>query len=507
MTAARLAIALVAASVLGLAGEPARSAPTGSDAIPAEWVPQDPEQDWSVAFAAFQGIGLSDEHLYLTRSLPLLLRERVSPVHTHFFGEEERTGYQRWVLDQEKRRLGQALQQLRQERDELLFRDVTPTARAEQLAGVDDKIKEAVARLNAVAGADPSVVQFADRKPIRFPQGGGAPPAETGVAGGETAQTLIEAPVLSPLRAARQEQVNVLVWGSLEEIQGYLYLEVRAVDAHLGRETFYYREAAEPEELSARLEGAAADLSRVLWGRDWASLSVETTPPNALVYVDGAYVGRSPVEVDYLVPGSVELKADAPGYRIETLRVELPPYVQTRASIVLEARPEVPLLVSSQPPGASVYEGSMWLGKTPLTVQRPESLSRFVLRLEGYPEQVLYLGPQSAGTVEVAFQLGAPDAGELQSRRRNSFYLAFGVFAASVPLPFFLWAAANDAYAAYQQAISPASTVPLAEAERLAGQVQGFYGGYVATLGVSVALFVNMMVYLVRYIRSADRQG
>jgi hypothetical protein len=510
MSAPRRALALLAAAVLGLAAQPIAPAPVGADSLPADWIPADSEKDWSVAFARFQGVDLSPEQEYLTHSLPLLLRERVSAVHTHFFGEEERAGYRRWILDQEKRRLGQTLQQLREERDELLFRDLTPSARNQQLADVDERIREAVERLNAVSAADPELVPFPDRKPIRFVQAGagseagpaaGANLAVANLAGGEATDPLVETSVLSPLRVARHEQVNLLVWGTLEEIQGYLYLEVRAVDAHLGRETFYFRDAAEPEELAARLETASAELSRTLWGRDWASLAVETIPPDARVFVDGAYVGRAPVEVDYLVPGSVEIRAEAPGFRVELLRVDLPPFVQTQAAIVLERQAESPLLLSSQPPGASVYEGATWLGTTPLSVPRPESPSRFLLRLQGYPEQVLYLGPQSEDSVSVTFEAGRPEPGELQAKRRNSFYTAFGVFAASVPLPFFLWAAANDSYAAFQEAASGA------EAERLAGQVRAFYGGYAATLGVSVALFVNMMVYLLRYIRAADRQG
>jgi len=508
MSASRLATALVVAAALGLTGQPLRSAPAGNDAIPPAWVPADPEEEWSVAFANFQGTALSPEHEYLTHSLPLLLRERLSAVHTHFFGEEERTGYQRWILDQEKRRLGQALQLLREERDELLFRELTPAARSEQLGGVDERIREAVSRLNAVGGADPEIVPFPDSKPIRYVQDDGGALAAGGasVAGGDTPDTLVETPVLSPLRVARRQQVNLLVWGALEEIQGYLYLEIRAVDAHLGRERFYYRGAAQPEELAERLEGAATELSRTLWGRDWASLVVETTPPDARVFVDGAYLGRAPVEIDYLVPGSVEIKAEAPGYRVELLRIDLPPYVQTRTAIVLEVRPEAPLLLSSEPAGASVYEGSTWLGRTPLTVQRPDSPSRFLLRLEGYPEQVLYLGPQSEDSVSVLFQVDRPEPVELQTQRRNRFYTAFGVFAASVPLPFFLWAAASDAYAAHEQAVR-LGTIPVSEVERLADQYNGLYSGYAATLGVSVALFVNMMVYLIQYIRSADRQG
>jgi len=471
--------------------------------IPQEYIPRDTEEHWTVAFARFQGVNLSSENLYLTHSLPLLLRESLSGAHTHFFGTEERRGYQEWILRQERRRLGQTLQSLRQERDALFFQALSATERSEKLAAYDEKLAATVERVNTVRGMDPGLIEFPERKPILF-RGARARIAEGGFRGDAGAPAaaagLIEAAVLSPLRIAREEGVNLLIWGSLEEVQGYLYLEVRALDAHLGREVFFYSDAAEPEELYAGLEEATADLSRLLWGRGRASLAVETAPVGAQVYVEGVYAGRAPVQVDYLVPGPVELRVEAQGYLTELLRLELEPDALARELVVLEKRSPDPLWVTSDPPGAAIYDGSVWLGATPLVVQRPERLSRVALRLEGYPEKIVYLGPESGAQVSVSFALADPGPAELQARRRDAFYTAFGVFALSVPFPLFFWGATNDSYAASLLAGT------YDEALRLAGQVEGYYNAYLATLGVSGALLVNMVVHLVRYIRAADRR-
>jgi hypothetical protein len=498
MTRSILLAVILSVRAFGLYAQATATESKAGNQVPQELVPQDTEVYWSVAIARFQGFALAPENLYLTHSLPLLLRERLSGIHTHYFSNEERLGYQKWILAQEQRRLGQALQLLREERDDLFFRNLSLTERSEKLANYDEKIEDAIERINSVKNIDPARVEFPDQKEIQFKlaEGGEATGAD-----GEAAEMLVEAPTLSPLRIARHEQVNLLIWGTLEEIQGYLYLTIRALDAHLGREVFYYSDAAEPEDLYRGLEEATAELSGMLWGREWASLAVETTPAGARVFVNGVYAGRAPVELDYLLPGSVELRVEAPGFRREDLRVDLVPYAQTRELVVLEALPEDVLRVTSDPEGALVYNGSRWIGVTPLEVQRPESLSRFVLRLEGYRERVLYVGEETEGDVSIVFHVDEPDPVEIQLRRRDRFYTAFGFFAASVPIPFFLWAAANDSYGAFLEAVSPV------EAQRLADRVEVYYNSYLATLGVSVALFVNMMVHLVRYIRSADRQG
>ncbi|MBN1836204.1 MAG: PEGA domain-containing protein [Spirochaetales bacterium] len=503
MRAAALLPVLLLVQGLGLNAQAA-----GADAeareVPPEFMPTDSEEHWTVAIARFQGVDLSRGNLYLTHSLPLLLRESISDIRSHFFAAEERLGYQQWIVRQEQRRLGQALQDLRKQRDELFFQELTTSERAERLAQYDGQIAELVERINLVRSVDPARVDFPESKPIRLYEPGAAGSDEARGAGSRDAFTLIDTPVLSPLKMAREKGVNLLVWGTLEEIQGYLYLEVRALDANLGREVFYYSDAAAPEELHGGLAGAAADLSRVLWGRDWAALSVDAVPAGAEVYVEGAYMGRAPVRVEYLVPGPVEVRVRASGHRSETLRLELPPYTETRERIVLEERAPDPLGIASEPAGASVYDGSTWLGTTPLSVQHPRAPSRVVLRLEGYPERIVYLTPDTDAAVSVSFSLAESDPKELQTRRRNAFYTSFGIFALSVPLPAYFWGAASDSAAAYQLA---AGSGNLTEAFRLAEQVDGYWNAYAVTLGVSGALLVNAVIHLVRYMIVADRRG
>ena len=479
------------------------------DSIPADWIPRDPETHWTIAVAGFQAIGLSPDNLYLTHSLPLLLRERLSGIRFRYFTAEERSGYRQWILRQEQRRLGQGLQLLRRERDALFFRGLGPAERSERLATYDRRIEESTARLSALTAMDPALIEFPESKDIRFKEPTAAPSA----AGLTADPSLLEAPGLSPLRIARQEQVNLLIWGSLEEIQGYLFLEVRALDAHLGREVYFYSDAAQPAELYDGLAAAATELSRTIRGRESAALAVETTPAGAQVYVDRVYAGRAPLQLDHLSPGWVRLRIEAPGYRGETLLVELAAGTVAREVIVLETRPEEPLYVSSDPEGASVYGDASWLGITPLVLQRPEASGRFLLRLDGHRERVLYLGPGSGDEVAVSFEASRPDPtgrpllpdpAELQALSRDRFYRAFGFFAASVPLPMFFWAATNDLYTA---ALLAAADNKLAEVERLQVRVNGHYYSYLATLGLSATLFVNMAIHLVRYVRSADRRG
>jgi hypothetical protein len=104
-------------------------APRGSAAAPAAPpAPADQEPNWTVGVAAFSGRNLEAENQYLRHSFPLALRERLSGVRLHFFGEEEREGYRRAVIRRATRRQVEELEKLRGERDALFFQDQRPAS-------------------------------------------------------------------------------------------------------------------------------------------------------------------------------------------------------------------------------------------------------------------------------------------------------------------------------------------------------------------------------------------
>jgi hypothetical protein len=356
-------------------------------------------------------------------------------------------------------------------------------------ADSDRRLQEAVQELDRLTGLDPALVQFPDRKEVRFVEG-------------KQGELLLPAADRAPLAAP--SGVNLLIYGSIEEIQDYLYLEVRAVDLALEREVYRYSDAAGREGLGATLEAAVQGLGRVLWGRDWASLALRVSPPQARIYLDGTLLGAGEARLDLVSPGEHDLRLELEGFHVDSRRIEVLPYSLTELEVALEQLPESLIAVDSTPAGAALYRGSTWLGLTPLEVPRPEDLARFLLRLDGFRDQPLYLGPASPAALAVDLAPAAADPLVRQKKERNRFYTAFGLFALSLPLPIFSWGFVTDSLVGYQSALDGGN---LAEAERLLNAGNAYYYTYWGTLGLSIGLAANMVIQLVRYIRAADRRG
>jgi len=482
------ALAISLSAPLGCFGQPAPNPAAGPKASDPPAGLADDEADWVLGFAAFRGRDLSPENLHLLHSIPLLLQRGLTSVGVHYFTAEEKLGYRKAVIQRALRKRAAALETLRRERDALLFKESDPAVRESKTGQYDLKIREAVEELNRLAALPPEAVEFPDSKPIRL-------------AAGDRDEALLAAPLFSPLQAALQKSVNRLVWGRVEEVQGFLYLEVHALDAALQRDTFTYNDALARDELGAAIEQLVEGLKRDVWGRDWASLAVRTDPPQAAIYLDGVLVGAGQARLDFIAPGQREVRVELEGYAAQTRTVDLQSYTLLELEVELEKLERPTIRLTSEPPGAAVYRGSTWLGETPLQLSEPDSPDRILLRLRGCRDLPLYLGGGAGDRPEAVLSPLSRDPLEAQKKARDRFYKAFGLFALSVPFPFFCWGLAGD----YWVAVNYASTYE--EAVRLYGCYSGFYWGMWATLGLSATLAVNMILQLARYIRAADRRG
>ncbi len=455
---------------------------------PQDNIPVDDREYWTVGVAAFEGKALSQENLYLSQSFPLLIRERLEMIPTHFFSDAEAKGYRRRIIRREQQRLAELISADRRARDELFF---TPGKGEDRVVFYEDRIAAKLLALNDLRELNPEAIVLPESKPLRF-------------ASGANGRLIFDQPVRSPLQLTRQENLDSLLWGRFEEIQGYIYFEVIFFDAALGENVFSYSDAVLPTELYEIFDELTDELASILWGRDWASLRVDTEPPRASVWLDDSFQGRTPLEIPYLIPGSRELRVQAPGYQSVVRLISLDPYTEAVQQIVLPLEPGDSFELDSEPAGAAVYEGSQWLGATPLSVDKPDDLNRFLLRKEGYLDFPLYAGSGVAETVTVALTLDEIDPLQIQNQRRDELYRAFGFFAISIPIPLFFWGFANDYAVGYSLAINDLN---FDETDRFKAAGRVFYYGYWGTLAVSTSLFVNMMVRLVRYLRAADRKA
>jgi len=448
--------------------------------------PVDDRVNWSIGICSLKVKDVTPANTYLSHSVPLQFKKELQSISSHYFSEAEKRGYRESLLKRERRKQGDNLAKYRVEWDELLFDQSEDQT-------LDAKIEEAIDYLNYLRELDLADIELAEQKAVEFKSG-----QEEG--------QLLPPPLYSPLRYARQQEVELLIWGTLEEFQDYLYFEVYALSPHLGKEVFVYRNAVQPEEISLLLADINQELAVIVLGSESASLTIHPEPVKSEVYLDGAFVGSGVTALKFLLPGEKTLRVSCQGYLEEYRQIELIPGEHYNISIALAAGEMEYLSVSSKPPGASVYHGSQWLGRTPLEMAMPPPAvsSRLLLRKEGYRDYPFYLDSSLTGNIDLSLERDILEESVVQTKKRDQFYSAFGIWALTVPLPLFLYGITADYAYAYQDA---GASGDFSEASRLKSTGEIFYYSYLGSLFISGSLFLKMMFNLFKYISSADRKA
>lgn len=127
-----------------------------------------------------------------------------------------------------------------------------------------------------------------------------------------------------------------------------------------------------------------------------AILYIETTPPQAAVYINGVYKGTTPLTME-LEDGTYDLKLKKEGYK--TIQETITLYPGKRATISRELEPlPVPVTITSNPTGAVVYINGEQRGVTPLTLNLLPGTYSVKLVKSGYVEY----------TTQITVKVGEP---------------------------------------------------------------------------------------------------
>ncbi len=465
------------------AATPAPASPTTPDLS----MPVDKREKWVVGFCAFNAERLPAEDLYLTYSIPLMLKDQLSGLTTHTLGDKERGLVRKDLVDQSLQAVDESLTGFFKERDALLLNSTGPEVPSTQ--AVDDKVKAALARRDFLRTLDMTLIKVAATKPVDIKEGKGV-------------GKLFDALSIPASVFCEREGIDFLVGGRVREVEGYILLDVWAYDAEAKAITASYQDAARREEVYQSVPDAGRELTGLVLGRPWASLSFMPDPPGASLYVDGKLVATGQTPVLYLEPGKIDITVSSPGYLDLTEAMSLVNEQEASLSVTLEKQKAGTVIITSTPPGADVYVESIWEGKTPLALDEPFARTRVNLTQRGFYDQPFSISDSSPGQLSFILEPDTVSRDALQKKARDEFYNSFAWFVVSLPIPLFSYAFALDSAVQYNELISQGNT---SQAMSTKATANFFYGTYIAGTVVSVSLFTWMIFRIIHYVSVSTR--
>ena len=450
----------------------------------------DEDRNWRVGYLRLAELNLRAEDSFLVDTYFLLLTEYLSLTDTHRLNEAEISARARNLLRDAVKAQEDALTTLVSRRDEQLFQ---PEPDSEARARIDTQVEEsrtALQRLRVATAEDVLVPQVKPLEHVVLQEQLVSPESGSQQAG------QIE-------RLADANNLDYLLYGSVESVSGYLFVDVRIVHTADFSEVFRHTNAGLPAAGATLAEESAAELSEIMLGRPWARLVVETENPDAEIYVDGELIGVGQGRSGYLEPGEVELRVGERGVPPQIIELELEAGTVRNLSVPDAVFSEEEVTIRTDPDGALVLVGSRPVGRTPVPITRPGvDLPVQVIR-DGYLDARATIGPLSPEELFVDMISDDVSPQLLLRTRRDEFYNSFARFSLSLALPI-VFGGVYQHYFALFQSEGGAPGLSTETQRELARIANGFYYATLASQALSAGLFVDMMFRIGRYIGAAQ---
>ncbi len=302
---------------------------------------------------------------------------------------------------------------------------------------------------------------------------------------------------------AAQAKTFLAVTGSVQVIGGYLEVSAALYSSVENRVLATWQGRFSPDEAPRHMADAADAFREALLGRPWAGLKLTSNLGGTRVRVADEWHDL-PWSSDDLEPGDLTLLVEPPGLPKETRVVTLEASSRATLDLTMSSQPDR-IVLETNPPGASLYMDSRYLGPSPQTVDRPLSVTRIRAQAPGLATQSWEIGPQTPSPSSVVLLPPTPAVSVQDSK--DSFYWSLAVFSACLTSSAFLGAWSQeqaDLTNRYATSADPTTgQINVSNYQKALSRYNAVTYAYAGGIVLTSAVFVWMMFELGAYL-SAD---
>ncbi|MDR3276534.1 MAG: PEGA domain-containing protein [Treponema sp.] len=387
--------------------------------------------EWTLCITAFDVSGLPAVRQVVGDMLARHLAQSLKTIQRRQRPPEELAYYQERAQAQAASAAAGKLAAKRDERDRLIYRGDPDWRYRASL----EKLDQEIAALEASwRNALVQVPLVAERPVFKITQA-------------NLAGTFPQAPQAGEERQfCLKEKADAVLSGSIIEYHERFYVSLGIYALYSDVPLYEDSSIFSSDDISAGMEELAGRLAAFISGADPAALTVRAEPGDAVITIDGVYAGQGAVPLTERSPGTVGITVFAEGYEAQSLSLDLAAGELAEVDIELGSPASYPVTLESGGEPASVYQGSRYMGETPLSLDLPLGGGEY-FRLESPPGAVaravilpgpgLSSGPgPGSGPEPLVFSLDlAPpqEAGMIEGFRQG-YYGAWGRFWIALPL-------------------------------------------------------------------------
>jgi len=436
-------------------------------------------KDWRVAISSFT-VDNAEEDLELSTLIPRLIYDEVSTLKQHEIDRTEKDLLAREILDMKELEILSELSQLHQSRDDILF-DLKGNSVV--MSELEDRIQMKKTELSYWRKYPSRQISIPDSIPIMFPE---APNKEL----------LWNVDIYSPRMYRQSNRLDMLIFGSVTRVGDYYGISV-SVFGRSGEAVVWEGVGADEDFVRISKE-ITARLRELILGRQWASLTVQTEPPDAVITVNHGGAGIGYWSDSSLPPGVFSLEITATGYKPEIISDTLAARETRFIEVKLEQSDSPQILIRTIPTGANLRLGNIWIGKSPMAIDTPSETFALTIEKDGYKKRVVPLYPDTE-RLTITLDLAVSDPEEELVNAKKKLYNSIALFSFSLA-PTVILIGVSRNYANRTVTYSP-GTEDYLRAYEAYFYTYAFMWGSVA---MNVGLLSNVLIRIAKYFKAVE---
>jgi hypothetical protein len=390
--------AVAAGLCLFLAGAPAFSLGAKDETEPEI---QDPL--WTLTIAAFDASALSSAHSGMVDIIMRRLVENINQLRYRVRVSQEYSYYESLARSRDLSSAAQALVNKRNDRDQFLYAGDPEWKYRKNIKIIDKEIKileenyrKALAA-ETIIEQEPAFTLAQQNLEGLFPQA----PKE----GQEH-------------KFCKAQRSDAFITGTMSEYYGRIFITLRLYVLYVNSYVYQDSIIFSPEDAEESIAAFASGINAAIAGAPPAGLKISVRPPEALILLDQRYAGRGEVAIADHPPGNVILEVFADNYTSVSTELELKGGELTEVTADLRPLELSPVIIRVPgKDGSSVYQGSQYVGETPVSLDLPRNHLEYI-----------YVQSPDGEEAEAVFLTPSPDAlpPAIRAPRRPEFFA--GIF-------------------------------------------------------------------------------
>jgi hypothetical protein len=296
------------------------------------------------------------------------------------------------------------------------------------------------------------------------------------------------------------QRADAFVVGSISEFHGRLYIVIRMYTLYT--RSFEYEDAYifSTDDLLMAEEEMAGRLIAAISGASPAAVSVTAEPPEAVILVRESFAGQGSAGVREYAPGPLAVAVFADSHEPMGSSVDLAMGELVEMQFKLQPTPKASFQIDfPSHEGSQVYQGSLYMGLTPLTITAPLNQFEYIQAETpgGESSSVVFRAGQTGDVVVMPNIIPRGRDPKPLGTARSRLYGGWTAFWIALPAAFMASGIASTYKNAYAYAQNP-------EVGKTAATLDAVSTGLWIGFGVTAAYSVYRMI---RYSHTASRDA